>query len=531
MIVDDEASSIQVVSGLLDWASLGIEQVFTAQSVRQAKEYILQNPIDILLCDIEMPQESGLDLLEWVNREKKDISCIYMTSFAEFSYAQRAVKLGSLAYLLKPVDAGELRRELTAAIEKRHEMQRMRSAERSLQDAQGEICSKFWQNLFYEDIPSERTAIARQIENLRLPLDMDWLYCPVLLVIRDWGQGDREGEQHRVSRYGARNVAMELLDNTARSASRWYTILPFGNNAQLALCGGEDGAALKRCCTAFAQSYLKEEQTWLTIRTVCYVGRPMPIERTAEEIELLLRTDNNWLQNQGLVIPSEMGQSVRTETDIFNKFERWTDVLEEGRFAQVRQEIVQYLRDQEGNAWFTRWRFRYFLSSYAAMLSRFAEGHQFPLRQLLEDPEVAACFEHSDQGLDTMRAWVERSLGEIERRLGQRSGDPVTATKAYIDAHLAEEVSLNEIADNVHLNLDYLNRIFKRETGDSVRGYMVTRRMTRAKELLMNTRMPIADVAYQVGYNNYISFNRNFKKAFGVSPQSFRQGGDSGARG
>ena len=55
--------------------------------------------------------------------------------------------------------------------------------------------------------------------------------------------------------------------------------------------------------------------------------------------------------------------------------------------------------------------------------------------------------------------------------------------------------------------------------------------MTRAKELLMNTRMPIADVAYQVGYNNYISFNRNFKKAFGVSPQSFRQGGDSGARG
>lgn len=55
-------------------------------------------------------------------REQLDIRCIYMTCYPEFSYAQRAVKLGSMPYLLKPIDPEELEREVAAAIAKKREL-------------------------------------------------------------------------------------------------------------------------------------------------------------------------------------------------------------------------------------------------------------------------------------------------------------------------------------------------------------------------------------------------------------------------
>ena len=112
LIVDDEPSSIRAVSDMLNWPDLGISRVLAARSAQEARTCIREETIDILLCDIEMPQESGLDLLEWINKEKPGISCIYMTCYPEFSYAQRAVKLGSMAYLLKPIDPEELEREI-----------------------------------------------------------------------------------------------------------------------------------------------------------------------------------------------------------------------------------------------------------------------------------------------------------------------------------------------------------------------------------------------------------------------------------
>ena len=174
LIVDDEISSIRAVSDMLDWSVLGVDQVFTALSAAEAREHIRRDDVDILLCDIEMPQESGLDLLEWINQEKLDITCIYMTCYPEFSYAQRAVKLGSMAYLLKPIDPEELEREISSAIAKKREMSQMRSARQLMQENEDKNCQQFWRDLFYEEIPSEAHTIRNQIQRLHLPLDPNW---------------------------------------------------------------------------------------------------------------------------------------------------------------------------------------------------------------------------------------------------------------------------------------------------------------------------------------------------------------------
>lgn len=93
-----------------------------------------------------------------------------------------------MAYLLKPIDPEELEREISSAIAKKREMSQMRSARQLMQENEDKNCQQFWRDLFYEEIPSEAHTIRNQIQRLHLPLDLNWSYCPVLLVVRRLGK-------------------------------------------------------------------------------------------------------------------------------------------------------------------------------------------------------------------------------------------------------------------------------------------------------------------------------------------------------
>ena len=88
-----------------------------AYNIKQAKDILSTRQIDILLSDIEMPQGSGLELLEWVREKKLPVECIYLSSYAHFAYAQKALELHSKGYLLKPVSNKELGRMLEELVE------------------------------------------------------------------------------------------------------------------------------------------------------------------------------------------------------------------------------------------------------------------------------------------------------------------------------------------------------------------------------------------------------------------------------
>ena len=81
---------------------------------------------------------------------------------------------------------------------------------------------------------------------------------------------------------------------------------------------------------------------------------------------------------------------------------------------------------------------------------------------------------------------------------------------------------MEELAKNVHLNADYLTRIFKKEVGCSINRYIINRKMEVAKKLLIETDKAIGEIALEVGYFNYSSFNRIFTKMVEMSPQEFK---------
>ena len=99
---------------------------------------------------------------------------------------------------------------------------------------------------------------------------------------------------------------------------------------------------------------------------------------------------------------------------------------------------------------------------------------------------------------------------------------PVDEACAYIKNHYAQDISLDILAQVVHLNKSYLARQFKKEFGMSPIAYLIKVRMDYAKKLLTESTLPVKAVAALCGYNDPSFFNFYFKKTFGISPAAYR---------
>ncbi len=118
LIVDDEPIVLRGLKAGIHFEKLGFHAVYSAQNTEEAKKLFKQHHIDLLLCDIEMPGDSGLELAEWVNDCHPGTVILFLTAHASFSYAQDAVRLMAFRYLLKPIAYSELETVLTEALQK-----------------------------------------------------------------------------------------------------------------------------------------------------------------------------------------------------------------------------------------------------------------------------------------------------------------------------------------------------------------------------------------------------------------------------
>ena len=108
------------------------------------------------------------------------------------------------------------------------------------------------------------------------------------------------------------------------------------------------------------------------------------------------------------------------------------------------------------------------------------------------------------------------------RELPAGQSEVVRQAGQFILEHIQETIYVKEIARTVHLNEQYLMRVFKKETGLTILEYITNERISMAEELLKETDFPITKVADSVGYGNYSYFTRIFKRYTGGSPKNYR---------
>jgi YesN/AraC family two-component response regulator len=99
----------------------------------------------------------------------------------------------------------------------------------------------------------------------------------------------------------------------------------------------------------------------------------------------------------------------------------------------------------------------------------------------------------------------------------------ISKVEQYIEDHYSEDISLREIALDINIDMYYLSRLFKKVTGLGFKDYLISQRLAKAKELLINTTSTITDVCTYSGLNNVNHFIRIFKERENITPLQFRK--------
>ncbi|MCF7756461.1 AraC family transcriptional regulator [Paenibacillus xylanexedens] len=92
----------------------------------------------------------------------------------------------------------------------------------------------------------------------------------------------------------------------------------------------------------------------------------------------------------------------------------------------------------------------------------------------------------------------------------------------WVDIHLHTNITVSQIAENFNFNKDYISKMVKREKGTGLKTYILTERIRRAKQLLLNTNASVKEIAGQCGFSDYKLFLRMFKQYEGNTPTEYR---------
>ncbi len=104
------------------------------------------------------------------------------------------------------------------------------------------------------------------------------------------------------------------------------------------------------------------------------------------------------------------------------------------------------------------------------------------------------------------------------------TANPIKLIKAYIQEHLSESLTLNELAELAYVHPTYLSKLFKKETGENISDYISDCRIQTAKAYLKKPQYKIYEVAEICGFKDPKYFSNVFKAAVGCSPKEYRNG-------
>ncbi len=215
LLVDDNVYTIRALQSGINYSALGINGVYTARNMEKAVEWLTQEDIPLVLTDIEMPNGTGLQLLEWINEHKPGTVTLFCTSFANFDYAKKAVELHSFDYYLKPIQYEDLQKLLEKAVEevkKRARAKEKEQYEAYWHDNLRTYKSHFWEDaLFWVDSYDEE-ELEFLAESRHLPYSREDRFTPGILRF--------EKEKSRMSdfpgnleRFVTGNIMAELCEH------------------------------------------------------------------------------------------------------------------------------------------------------------------------------------------------------------------------------------------------------------------------------------------------------------------------------
>lgn len=519
LIADDDAIIRRGLRKTIDWNRYSMEIVGVACDGQEALDMVRERTPHLLLTDIKMPLMDGIELMREARKICPELQVILLTAYEDFEYAKEAIKFRACDYLLKPLAKEDLLESVLNA--KRQYDSRMREAH------QKNKSRPLLNRQFISDLMSgyySRTGIEEAVEELALKICGENLIALDLLIV-DYYDRSRTlfGE---LLKYAVFNCVQELSQSVEDCA-----VEVFQGNADhlyLVLSSTDRNADLENRATQLAASIRKTIQEVLNVETAVGIGSRyaglVHIEDSIREAFTALKYRH---------LSQEKGYSVFQET-VAAGTERRTELGEENKHliqkvllgnCEEAMEILEQCRQRVLQERISLGNLRMWCIGLVAHLLQ-ETGNWSNLEGSFDYYEscdrICAC---SD--LPQMFEIVSELIRNICSGVNETQPDSKTAlvqkAEKYIASNYADSaLTLNSVADELHVSAVYLSLLFKKTRQITFSDFLSETRMEAARKLVEHTGLKAYEIGERVGYPNANYFSCLFKKKFHQSISEYR---------
>lgn len=482
-LFDDEFIVLKGLIKLIDWQSCGVELVATAKDGLSALEAVREHKPDIVLTDIRMPGMNGLELIETIREELPDTKCIVFSGYNEFDYVKRALTLGVIDYLEKPITLAKIKEGIQKAVE-RIETQ-----------SQVSRLKHEW----------EQELLAKKVKDLVLQGGED--------AVSHWrGQSGMEAAQ-----VVGVTVAASSEDVFTMTGDSSYKLIPVRvDKEHVAVIFHYDLND-----EAWKDELLAKEQA--TIGSGCTYRSPAEAALSYKEALRALRY-GKYLEDQGWTRFEELGDPSAIDPHLSDREEEVLFQLRIGDKPSLMNTLdnflVEFKKERLEPEQAEMELLRLVLLGLEAAKETGGNHAEIKPPGYLPQMELRRM-----QTMEEMAAWLRKEMeGIIDWMLRIRNKAKHAAVEKaieYIDSHFGRDLTQQEVADHVAMNVTYFSLLFKEQMGLSYIKYLTNIRMEKAKELL-GEGVPVQEISERVGYYHARHFAVVFKKYTGMTPGQFR---------
>lgn len=510
LIVDDEKMIRNGIKAILPWEKLGIEQVFTAASANEAMAILEQEKPEIMLTDICMSEASGLELIEWVNKENSQLKIIVLTGYDNFEYVQKCCRMQVEDFFLKPADEDELVqaiRKIVRKLDQEKEDQKSRELmSRTIGMAEQLQLEAALRNLVHGNCKAEELSDLLEVYDcsIRQPAQIAVL-VPMLQEEQRWQ------EHHTLLSLSVKNLCIERLD------ARREGITFEDHDGKLILVLFER--------KEFDEVMDRVEQLRNLLEDEYNAAPKIVVGSMAEQMDALSISYNDalYLLNHAQEDVNDIILSKHSERRLKMFHETLAElkhimVSNLGNVERMLKAFDTFVRMTDSynlsNSMVARTCFDIAAGLYFAYINEMGESADNKLNALLSS--LLSC--SREDSCKFTRALIEQMFD----REKEETHDIVKTAKRYINEHLAEELSVSDIAAQLFITPNYFSRLFKKVTAEGCNEYIVRKRIEKAKCLLQTTTIKTGQIALMVGYRDTNYFSLAFKKESGMSPTAYR---------
>ncbi|MFD0961726.1 response regulator transcription factor [Paenibacillus chungangensis] len=533
LIVDDEEHAADSLSISLDWAKYGVQKVFTAYSGYEAMEVLRSETIHLLITDIRMPEMSGLQLIEEASKVSAATKVIVISGYDEFTYAQRAVQYGALDYMLKPVKDDELEQlveRVMATI--RQEWETVSVYQNAVLTLKSNL-SLLQSSLFQELINGKSYRLDQLNERLsRYELHFQTGDPIALVTMRfEWEESKYDPQSRELIEFAVRNIAEEL---TSTHFHLWICKDPNDFILLLLRPGNSEEEDQQQEWSHLLERKIYElkrvVQELLNLSSSIAIS---PFGTFADDLPVLYEDSLSAFRRRigkerGLIIQSkeEGGLGEAIHINYLNEQPSLLQLLETGSWDKATEKLQDIFRKFNSGTFSSQ---EYVLELYfyiSHAFSHIAHKNSVLLGDIVGDALLKPPTTTLDFSLKQLEVWsfslLNKYIGYAMTEWQDNRRTIVDQIRQFIDKHLSDAITVEWVAENLYFNPDYLNKIYKSETGETITEYMYKQRMQRAASLLIETDDWVYDIGERVGYVNANYFIKMFKRHYDLTPQAFR---------